>query len=223
MGNTLRAAEQFSFQMHTLRTYVEANGQPLHIAHTAKVVVRRPDRLMISVTGDDGSTKLFYDGKTVTVLGVDTKKYFTVPVPPTIQGMLEAVVGKLGVDFPMADFLTEAPDKAFLAGIKSGREVNTVMIDGVPCRHLLFTQPPGIEIELWVEKNDQALPRRLIATYRSEPGQPSYVAELSDWNLSARPADADFAFQPPAGAEQVELKPAAKAAAAPAKAKGAKP
>ena len=71
------------------------------------------------------------------------------------------------------------------------------------------------------EKNDKALPRRLIVTYRSEPGQPSYVAELSDWNFSIHPTDADFTFQPPEGATPVELKPVANAPAG--KPKGAKP
>src|SRR5690349_11640054 len=108
MGKTLLAG-QFSFQARTLRVYVESYGQPLHIAHTIQVVVRRPDRLLISITGDDGSTRLFYDGRTVTLLGVDAKKYATVPVPNTIQGMVETVMGKLGVDFSLADFLTNAP------------------------------------------------------------------------------------------------------------------
>jgi hypothetical protein len=130
-------------------------------------------------------------------------------------------MGKLGVDFPLADFLTDNPDKSFLSGVTSGREINTVTIDGVPCRHLLFTQPPGIELEIWLEKNDKALPRRLVVTYRSEPGQPSVVAEFSDWNFSVHPSDADFAFQPPAGATQVELKPAKPAT--PAKPRGTKP
>ena len=219
MGKTL-LADQFSFQARTLRVYVEPSGQPLHVGHTIKVVLRRPDRLMISVAGDDGSTKLFYDGKTAILLGVETNKYVTVPVPNTIQGMLETVMGKLGVDFPLADFLTDNPDKSFLSGVTSGREINTVTIDGVPCRHLLFTQPPGIELEVWLEKNDKALPRRLVVTYRSEPGQPSLIAEFSDWNFSVHPSDAEFAFQPPAGATQVELKPAKKVA--PAKPKGAK-
>ena len=46
MGKTL-LADQFSFQARTLRVYVEPSGQPLHIGHTIKVVLRRPDRLMI--------------------------------------------------------------------------------------------------------------------------------------------------------------------------------
>jgi hypothetical protein len=196
---------QFSFRARTLRVYTEANGQPLHIEHAMKITVHRPDRLLIDLTGDDGATKLSYDSKTVVIYGVETKKYVSIPVPNTIQGMLEKLMGERGFDLPLADLLTDAPDKSFLQGITSGREVNTVTIDGTPCRHLLFTQRPGIEIELWVEKNDGALPRRLIVTYRSQPGQPSYVAELYDWDLAAHPADADFVFQPPAGSESVQM------------------
>ncbi len=218
MGKTL-SADQFSFQARTLRVYADTNGQPLHIAHAVKVTVRRPDRLLIDLTGDDGSTKLTYDGKSIVIYGVETKKYVTVPAPNTIQEMLEKATATGDVDFPLADFLTNAPDKSFLSGVTSGREVNTVTIDGVPCRHLLFTQPPGIELELWVEKNDRALPRRFIATYRSQPGQPSFIAELFDWNFSIHPTDADFIFQPPAGAVQTEMK---QPTAAP-KPKGAKP
>jgi hypothetical protein len=204
MGKSL-LANQFSFHVRTLRVYADANGQPLHIAHSMKVTVRRPDRMLVDLTGDDGSTKLFYDGKRVVLFGVETKKYATLAVPNTIQGMLETVVGKRGVDFPLADLLTDAPDKAFLLGITSGREVGTATIDGVPCRHLLFTQPPGIELELWVEQNDRALPRRLIITYRSQRGQPSFIAEMSDWNFNIHPTDAEFDFQPPEGAVQTEL------------------
>ena len=87
----------------------------------------------------------------------------------------------------------------------SGREVNTVTIDGKPYRHLFFSQAGGIELELWLAKAEQAVPRRLIVTYRLLPGQPNFIAEFSDWNFSAHPSDAEFVFQPPAGAKRVEL------------------
>jgi hypothetical protein len=219
MGKSLLAT-QLSFQVRTLRAYAESSGQPLHIAHSMKITVRRPDRMFVDLTGDDGATKFYYDGKTVVLMGVETKKYATLAVPNTIQGMLETVVGKHGVDFPLADLLTDAPDKAFLLGVTSGRQVNIVTIDGVPCRHLLFTQPPGIEIELWVEQRDRALPRRLIITYRSQPGQPSFIAEFSGWDSTIHPTDADFAFTPPPGAEKTELIAAAPPPAAKKKGSG---
>jgi hypothetical protein len=213
MGKSLQA-DRFSFQVRTLRVYSAADGQPLHIAHSMKVTLRRPDRLLVDLTGDDSSTSLFYNGKTAVLSQVEAKRYSTVPVPGTIQGMLETLMGRLGVDFPLADFLTDDPDKSFLFGITSGKEVGTATIDGVPCRHLLFLQPPGIDLELWVEKNNRSLPRRLIVTYRSLPDQPSFIAEMFNWNFSVQPSDAEFVFHPAADAVKVDL---------PAKASGANP
>jgi len=221
MGQTLRA-EQFSFQSRTIRVYTGANGEPLHIVHTDKITVHRPNRLLVDRTGDDGASKLVFDGKTAIVYSATEKKYASIPVPEgTIAGMVKEAVGRLGIDFPLADLFADAPDKAFLTGVTEGTVVSTVTIDGVPCLHMLFSQPPGIDLELWVEKNDQSLPRRLIVTYHLLPGQPNFVAVLSNWNLAAHSTDADFVFQPPAGAVQVALKP--RPAAAPAKPTGTKP
>ena len=223
MGQTLRA-EQFSFQAKTIRVYSEANGEPLHIFHTMKVTVHRPNRMLVDLTGDDGSGKLAFDGKTLTLFSVQDKKYASMSVPEgtTIDGMLKEAVGRYGVDFPLADFLSEAPNKAFLTGVTSGRVVNTVTIDGAPYDHLFFSQPPGIELELWLSKNEQSLPRRLIVTYRSLPGQPNFIAEFSDWNFNVHTSDPEFVFQPPADAVQVSLKPPATTTATTSKAKGGK-
>jgi hypothetical protein len=214
MGQTLRA-EQMSFQARTIRVYAEPNGEPLHIFHLLKVTMHRPNRMLAEVSGDDGSSKLVFDGKTAIIYSAAQNKYATIAVSEgTIAGMMKEAVGRLGVDFPLADFLSDDPGKAFLSGITAGRVVNTVTIDGAPYDHLFFFQPPGIELELWLAKNEQSLPRRLIVTYRTLPGQPNFIAQFSDWNFNANPSEADFAFQPPAGATQVELKPVATAAPA---------
>src|SRR5207245_2251780 len=115
--------------------------------------------------------------------------YLSVSVPEgTIERMLKEAVDHLGIDFPLADFLSEAPNKAFLTGVTAGRVVNTVTIDGVPCDHLFFFQPPGIELELWLEKNDRSLPRRQARRLRlgrrrvvtpSAPGVPGEVTAIS--------------------------------------------
>ena len=135
MGATLRSKE-FSFQVRTIRVFANNNGELLHIGHNFKVTVRRPDRLLVDGTGDDGPRKLIYDGQMAVVVLDNGKKYASLPVPATIEGMLQVVVGHFGVDFPLADFLTDDPDKAFLMGVTAGRDVGPATIDGV-------LPPPG--------------------------------------------------------------------------------
>jgi hypothetical protein len=204
MSKTL-SANEFSFQARTIRVYQDEDGQPLHIFHTMKVVAHRPDRLAVHGAGDDGANDLFYDGKTVTIFGAKENKYAQISAPNNIAATMEEVSDRLHVDFPLADFVDPDPGKSFLSDVTSGREVNTVTIDSKPYRHLFLSQAGGVELEIWLDKTEQALPRRLVVTYRLMPGQPNFIAEFSDWNFSAHPSDAEFVFQPPAGAKQVEL------------------
>ncbi len=204
MSKTLMSP-QFSFRSRTLRSYVGPNGELLHIAFDTKIVVRRPDRMLVDVTGDDGSTKMFYDGKTLVAYVPDDKKYSSTPVPGKIDEMIDAAESRAGVDFPLADLMTDNPEKSILSGITSGGQIGVATIDGIKCRHFFFNESPDLDLELWVEDNDRALLRRVFVTYRSLPGHPTFVAELSDWNFSIQSADADFVFQPPAGVVQVEL------------------
>ena len=207
MGETLRAP-RFSFQARTIRVYADAGGDFLHIFHFLNVVVERPNRLLAQSTGDDGTSKVVFDGKNAYVYSPQQNKYAAIAVPSgTIEAMLKEAVGRLGVDFPLADFLSSAPNKAFLTGITSGRVVDTVTIDGNAYLHLFFNQPPRIELELWLSKNERSLPARLIVTYLDLPGQPNFIAEFSDWNFAIHPSAADFTFQPPPGAQRVALKP----------------
>jgi hypothetical protein len=216
MGKTLTAT-QFSFRSRTMRAYAGPNGELLHIVHATKTVVRRPDRLLVDVSGDDGSTKMIYDGKTLVAYSVDQKKYTSIPVPGKIEEMLDVAEKRTGTDFPLADLLTDDPEKSMLTGITSGGQVGLATIDGVLCRHFFFNQSADLELELWLEDNDRSLLRRVVVTYRSLPGHPTFVAELSDWDFAVHPADAEFVFQPPAGVVQVELTAKSSASPAPAK------
>jgi hypothetical protein len=145
MGQTL-LGKQFSFQARTLRVYADVDGRFLHIGHTMKVLVQRPNHMRVDIDGDDGATQVFYDGKTLVLYGPAKKEYVSIPVPDTVEGMAKEADGRVGFDFPLLDFLTAAPDKAVLSGVADAKIVNEVAIDGAPANHLTLFQPPGLEL-----------------------------------------------------------------------------
>lgn len=204
MAKTL-AAENMSFKARTLRVYQDASGDFLHIGHVITIAVRRPDHLGVIATGDDGVTKLIYDGKQISAFDANSNKHTQIVQTGDLDKMVEDLSDKIGIDFPLGDFLRKDPAKSFLTGVTSGREIGTTNVDGTPCRHLFFTQTGSIELQLWLEKTERSLPRRFVITYRSMPGQPNFIAEFSDWDLQTRVPDAEFAFQPPAGSTKVDL------------------
>jgi hypothetical protein len=204
MSGTLRT-KQFSFQARTFRSYAGPNGQMLHIAHSMKTIVRRPDRLSVDLTGDDGSIKMRYNGSAIVVYSVEQNQYASLPVTGPIDKALDALEERTGTDFPLADLLSDDPGESVLAGVTSGVQVGTSTIDGVRCRHFFFVQASDIEFELWLEDNERSLPRRFVVTYRSLPGRPLLIADLSSWDLSIEAPDSEFEFSPPAGATKVEF------------------
>jgi hypothetical protein len=47
----------------------------------------------------------------------------------------------------------------------------------------------------------------LILTYRLLPGQPSFMAEFTNWDNRVHPSDSAFVFQAPSDVKQIELAP----------------
>jgi hypothetical protein len=155
MGKTLQA-QQFSFRSHTYRVYVGPNGELLHIAHSTKTVVRRPDHLRVDIIGDDVNIKMVYDGKTLAVFNPDQKIYAIIPVTGSIDKMRDYAETRLGgVDFVLSDFLSDDPAKAVLSDLTYGGQVGAAIIDGVRCQHFFFNQEPDtdVEPEIWPRRS----------------------------------------------------------------------
>lgn len=207
MGETL-LAQEYSFTARIIRVYLDEFGQPLHIFHTMNIAVRRPDRLAVRVTGDDGSHDLYYDGKSVSIFSPESKVFAVLPASGDTSAALDEVLDQFNFDFPLINFFGAAPDEALLRGVVAGRQVGTVNVDGIESRHLFFSAWPGTDLELWVEKNGAAIPRRLIVTHRLLPGQPSFIAEFTNWDSQVHLPESAFAFQPPADAQQIDFGPA---------------
>lgn len=206
LDRTLSASD-LSFSARTIRVYLDEFGQPLHIFHTMKVTMRRPDRIKIQVSGDDGAQDLFYDGKSVTISTPETNTYALLSAPGGISAAANEVLDKLEIDFPLVNFFAVTTEQSLLNGVVGGWQVGTDKVDGVECRHLFFYKRGGTDLELWIENNAAAVPHRLIVTYRLLPGQPSFTAEFTNWDSRVRAADSVFAFQAPSGAKQVDLTP----------------
>jgi hypothetical protein len=71
----------------------------------------------------------------------------------------------------------------------------------VPTEHFAV-RSAEVDMQIWIAKGPEPLPRRVVITYKNSPGQPEFRADLYDWKIAPQDAAA-FAFVPPAGAEQV--------------------
>ena len=98
----------------------------------------------------------------------------------------------------------KAPPAGGSIQVKSGFYEGLHMVNGIKCHHLSFTQD-NVDWQIWIEDGPQAVPLKVVISYKNLDGCPQYSATLSDWDFNVRLPDLVFTFEAPAGAEQIEF------------------
>ena len=62
-----------------------------------------------------------------------------------------------------------------------------------------------VDWQLWIERSETPVPRKLVITTTTEKAQPQYVAKLT-WNLTPQLDDTLFTFVPPADAHKIVVR-----------------
>ena len=216
MADALRKAGTFSVRIESWSDDPTAEGGFVSVPTQGSITVRRPDGVFGERRSDRGRRKFWYDGKSFSALDVDRGMHATVEAPPTLEGTVDMLKERFGLVLPLADLLVDDPADSYTKHADAIDYHGIHPVAGVPCHHLGFSSS-WLAWQIWIAAEGDAVPRRVQITYLDEPGDPRYVAELSDWKLGVPVAASDFAFVPPAGSTAVVLAPiAATSEAAPA-------
>jgi len=86
--------------------------------------------------------------------------------------------------------------------VNSGYYVGEATIAGILC-HNLALRNEDEDVQLWVAKGDEPVPRRIVVTYKNLEGQPQFRAQFEEWNFSPNFSETIFSYSPPAHADRV--------------------
>jgi len=204
MGTYLGAAREFSFRAGVTYDVVYMDIHKIQYAGIANVAVRRPNKLHVRYSGEERQTRVFYDGRTFTILDPSRMVYTKTKVPPTIDAAVDRIFAQHGFSVPIADFVYEDPYRVLMEKVESGFVVGRTWVQGKPVFHLAFTQKE-IDWQIWIEEGPRPLPRKLLITYKNEPLSPQYTAILSGWDLQPRLSDSFAEFHPPIGSDEIQF------------------
>ena len=204
MCDTISAAPTLAFEVDAQIDERLDTGQLTRLHRHSQVIAARPDRLFVEMTGDEVGGTLWYEKGRLTLLDRPANAYATVSVPDRTDKMLDHVVEKYHWTIPLADILFPNLYEVLTEKIESGVDLGLEDVAGRSCHHLAFRQA-RVDWQVWITDGPQALPRQIAIIYKDEPDQPEYIALLDKWDLAAKPPDATFHFQPPAGAKAVPV------------------
>jgi hypothetical protein len=205
MSAFLRTQQKFALAAQTTLDLVTQDGQRIQLNGTTDYKVRRPAGFVITVNTDAKKRTFIYDGKQFTLYAPELGYYATVDAPATNLAVLDTIESKFGIDLPLKDlFLWNDPASSQKRDqITSAFLVGPATIDGVATEQYAFRGPKA-DWQIWIEKGDRPLPRKVVIVDRSDPAYPAYTATLS-WTLNPTFAENEFTFTPAAGAKSIRL------------------
>ena len=161
----LTSLNQFHLKGSAVMDVVQESGQKLQFGSTIEVIVKRPNRLFRLRTSDDGSIRRFwYDGTTASMYDEKEKVYGTIPVPDTIDEMLDYLETVFEDPRPLADLLYS--DLSHLAErAVSGLYVGESYLGGTACDHLAF-RSESVDWQVWVDRGKNPFICKIVITYK---------------------------------------------------------
>jgi hypothetical protein len=205
MSDTLAKAQTLGFQVRSLVPFATPFGQQISLFGTSRVAMRRPDQLFVETHGELFPHNLYFNGKTVTAIGVDKRFYAQQPAAAsTIEALIQKEHPGSDALAPFVDLLVADPYARLTEGLSGALLVGQSTIEAVVTDHLAFSGS-GVDWEIWIGSKDK-LPRLMIVHYRGGERQPTFMATFSDWKLGAPIPAATFNAVIPKGAVKIEFK-----------------
>jgi hypothetical protein len=206
MTEHLAGLPQFSVKTQNVIEELRFSGHRVDYDVSNSVTIRRPNKMRAARAGGLMDQRLFYDGKTMTLVNPAEKVYASEPAPDTIEGMIELAREKIGILLPAADLLYRNAFTLLMQDVSLAAVVGKTVVGGVKCDHLLFIRPE-VDFQIWVAEGTQPWPIKYVVTETGTPSRLSVTTFMSDWNTAFAADDAQFSFAPPKGSQKIEFMP----------------
>jgi len=205
------------FGLRQVSTTTVGEGNTKHrLAGTVehRVLVERPNRIFVSLEGDQKGTGIVAgDGNELVIHHKEPNRYESGPSPATIpeivgKPLVADVLAAGNADSLTRAFFADDPAATVIDGIQELSLAGTEQVDGRECTHLVAVTETG-GWDLWVATGDQPVPVRWVPKpipmfLGGENLDVKSVVTFDQWRIDPASEKSEFTFVPPEGAEKVE-------------------
>jgi hypothetical protein len=189
VGSRLAAANTLKFTAVETFESLSRQGAPLVYATKSDVIVQRPDKLRVIISGDGPASEFYYDGKAMMAYAPAENLVAIADAPPTIDAALESAFRSAAIYFPFTDLIVADPYGDMAKGLKHAYYIGQSKIVGGTTTDIVAFAGNGVFVQMWVGADDK-LPRGMHVIYLDDPDHLRHNLILSDWQVDA-PVAAD--------------------------------
>jgi hypothetical protein len=179
--------------------------QKIQFTSTGELLLNRPNKLRAHRKSGNADVDFVFDGETFTAYDRRNNSFARVSAPGSVDLLIDRLRTDFLIEAPGADlFLSNAYD-VLNEDVLEAKYIGLGVIDGVECLHLAFRNLET-DWQLWIEAGTLPIPRKYVITSKAMTGAPQYTLRIKDWRSDVAPDNASFAFEPPAGAKEVDAR-----------------
>lgn len=204
----LAGLQQFGLVTDNSIDVVMVDGQKIQIDNASAVTVQRPNKLHARRLGEFADEEFFYDGKQLSLHFPKAGVYATVDAPDTLEGMLDFARLSLDIYAPAGDFIVADAFDILMDGVTTGFVIPNpkgVFIEGVACDHVAFSKGGVVDFQVWIQRGEKPLPRKLVITSRDMVNAPEYSVVIREWNLEPDVSAGQFTLEAPEDDMNIEF------------------
>jgi hypothetical protein len=202
MSDYMASQNNLSGEFDAELDVITPDVEKIQFAASGSVLLERPGKLRLIRKGGYTELELLSDGKTMTIIDLGGGAYAQDKSPGTVDGVIDLLRTKYGIDMPGADLLLTNSYSELMDGVIEAKHIGVGVIDGMECEHLAFRNA-DTDWQLWVRSGDRPLPCKYVIASKTVAASPDYTVRFRNWSSGqAAPATA-FNFAPAKGAKSV--------------------
>ncbi len=202
-ANYISKLESFTLEARLAYDHEDATGRLVEYGSDRRMSIRRPDRARVEADHRSGVRSIFTaNGKTMTALRVRDPRYAQESQPGNLDEVVDAIIARIGMRPPLVDLLYSHLWDVLRPRIVREEYLGRAEIDGHDCDHLLF-ENEDFTWQIWIERGERPLPRRIVSRYMRRAGVPTLRAAITKWDVEPELVDSIFELAPQKGAKKV--------------------
>lgn len=205
MADYLDAAKTFAYEAESGYDVVQDSGVKVEFGGSRQIWVSRPNRLRMDSQRRDGVRgTLVFDGKNIWAYAPDENVYATAEQPGDLDEAIDFAISELSLKAQMSELLSANLYEEVTAELTGALYLGEAVISGITCEHLLMSNDYA-DLQLWIASGERPVLKRIVITYREEPGQPQFRAQFLNWEIPPKDTKGRFEFAPPEGTERIRF------------------
>ena len=205
MSDYMAAQKSISMSFDSVFEVVTDQHQKLQVATSGTVDMSRPDKIHTTRKSGFSDTEMFFDGKTLSILGKGKNAYVQAEAPGTVDQLIDALRDKFHRQLPGADLLGSNVYDELMADVTDVKDLGSGVINGEECDHIAF-RAKDTDWQIWIAQGAAPHPCRYVITSKDVDQAPQFTLTVRDWKASAGAGQGNFTFTPPAGATKLDVK-----------------